>query len=81
MARPRGQRRSGRRSLTHSEPLSGLCHRHGDHHGDHRVDHHVDHHFDHHGDHRVDHHFDHCDDTDNDDGIGDNVPLFAKNNW
>ena len=65
MARPRGQRQSGRRSLTHSEPLSGLCHRHGDHHGDHHDD----------------HHFDHCDDTDNDDGIGDNVPLFAKNNW
>ena len=47
MARPRGQRRSGRRSLTHSEPLSGLCHRHGDHHGDHRVDHQGDYHFDH----------------------------------
>ena len=69
MARPRGQRRSGRRSLAHSEPLSGLCHRQGDHHGDHRVDH------------QGDHHFDHNDYTDDDDGSGGDVPLFAKNNW
>ena len=69
MARPRGQRRSGRRSLTHSEPLSGLGHRQGDHHGDHRVDH------------QGDHHFDHNDYTDDDDGRGGDVPLFAKNDW
>ena len=66
MARPRGQRRSGRRSLAHSEPLSGLCHRHGDHHGVHRVDH------------QGDYHFDHNDYTDDDDGSGGDVPLFAK---
>ena len=63
MARPRGQRRSGRRSLTHSEPLSGLCH----HRGDHQVNH------------RVDHHFDHHDHIDDDDGSCDNLPLFSTN--